>query len=344
MNPKIKNHFFSVIVLGYNIDKFVSECLESVLAQTYKNFELIIIDDGSTDSTGKICKQYEKNDSRVRYYFQANAGTTAARVHGYSLAKGDYVITLDGDDTVNANWLETINNCLANKDYDCVFYNFYNWEDGQRKPSSAVFPKQGEVEPVEMIKNSIETRNHPLWDKAFKRELALSCNSIAASLPKLSMNNDTIHIFYILSNMKSSYVCDERLINYRILPKSASHGFKLRNISDALLSINYAIDALKNDKQNIDEYKKLLLISLLKMISFRLPMLFFSNTAKAEKKIEAKKIYNDALYKESKKYESLKNLNIKEFVFLKIFRWHMPFMYFILKAMHKAIKRLRGRK
>ncbi len=338
MNSENKNHFFSVIVLGYNIQNFIGECLNSVLAQTYKKFEVIVIDDGSKDDTANICKEYEKKDSRVHYYYQENAGTTVARTHGYSLAKGDYVIAVDGDDTVNENWLETINNCLSDKDYDCVFYNFYNWENGKFTSSNTVFPKEGEVDPVEMIKNVIETRNHPLWNKAFKRELVLNCNSKAATLPKLSMNNDTIHIFYILSNMKSAFTCNEYLMNYRILPKSASHGFKLHNISDAFLSINFSIDALKKDENNINEYKKLLLISLLKMISFRLPMLYFSNTAKDERQVEIKKIYNDPLYKESKKYEKLQNLNFKEVVFLKIFRWHIPFMYFILKGIHKITK------
>lgn len=338
MNPEIKNHFFSVIVLGYNIQNFIGECLNSILSQTYKNFEVIIIDDGSKDDTANICNEYEKNDPRVHYYYQENAGTTVARTHGYSLAKGDYVIAVDGDDTVNENWLETINKCLSDKDYDCVFYNFYNWENGQHTPSNTVFPKEGEVDPVEMIKNVIETRNHPLWNKAFKRELVLNCNSKAATLPKLSMNNDTIHIFYILSNMKSAFTCKEYLMNYRILPKSASHGFKLHNISDALLSIDYSIEALNNDENNISEYKKLLLISLLKMISFRLPMLYFSNTEKNEKQLEINKIQNNELYKESEKYENLKNLNFKEFVFLKIFRWHIPFMYFVLKRIQKVTK------
>lgn len=338
MDSEIKNHFYSVIVLGYNIEKFICECLDSILSQTYKNFELIIIDDGSTDNTGNICKKYETKDSRVHYYYQKNAGTTVARTHGYSIAKGDYVIAVDGDDTVNVNWLETINNCLKEKDYDCVFYNFYNWENGSYKPSNTVFSKLGEVEPVEMIKNVIETRNHPLWNKAFKRDLVLSCNNRAATLPKLSMNNDTIHIFYILSNMKSSFTCNEYLMNYRILPKSASHGFKLHNISDALLSIDYSIDALKNDDKNIVEYKKLLLISLLKMISFRLPMLIFSDTATNEKKLEIKNIYNNELYKQSRRYEKIKYLNLKEFVFLKIFRYHVPFVYYILKGIHKVVK------
>lgn len=337
MTTEIKKHFFSVIVLGYNIEKYISECLDSVLSQTYKDFEVIFIDDGSTDETGNICKQYEKKDSRVHYYFQKNSGTTAARCHGYSLAKGDYVIAVDGDDTVNTNWLETLNKCLEKKDYDCVFYNFYNWENGKFTPSNTVFPKPGEVSPVEMIKNVIETRNHPLWNKAFKREVVLECNSKASTLPKLSMNNDTIHIFYILSNMKSSYACNEYLMNYRILPKSASHGFKLHNISDALLSIDYSIDALKSDENNIVEYKKLLLISLLRMISFRLPMLFFADIASDEKRIEINKIYSNELYKESKRYEKLKYLNFKEYVFLKIYRYHVPFFYTILKLIHKII-------
>ena len=138
--------------------------------------------------------------------------------------------------------------------------------------------------------------------------------------------------------MKSAFTCNDYLMNYRILPKSASHGFKLHNISDALLSIDYSIEALKNDENNISEYKKLLLISLLKMISFRLPMLYFSNTEKNEKQLEINKIQNNELYKESGKYENLKNLNFKEFVFLKIFRWHIPFMYFVLKRIQKVTK------
>lgn len=127
----MKNYFFTIVVTAYNNDKYISECLDSLLAQTYPNFEAIIIDDGSTDRTAEICKKYVEKDSRIRYYYQENSGATVGRVKAFSLAKGDYILGVDDDDTACNDLLETINNCLQAKDYDCVFYSFYLWENGK---------------------------------------------------------------------------------------------------------------------------------------------------------------------------------------------------------------------
>lgn len=88
----------SVIVPMYNVEKYISQCLESLIKQTYKNLEIIVIDDGSTDQSLNIAKRYAKYDNRVKVYSFANAGVSEARNRGLRLAKGDYIAFVDSDD------------------------------------------------------------------------------------------------------------------------------------------------------------------------------------------------------------------------------------------------------
>lgn len=93
--PKI-----SVIVPVYKAEKFLATCIESILNQTYGNLEIILVDDGSPDSCGKICEKYALSDSRVKVVHQKNAGVAAARNVGLDLAEGDYVTFVDSDDYI----------------------------------------------------------------------------------------------------------------------------------------------------------------------------------------------------------------------------------------------------
>lgn len=96
----------SIIVPIYNAEQYISKCIESILAQTYRDFELILVDDGSTDMCGKICDEYAKQDSRVHVIHQENKGVSAARNAGISLAKGEYIMFVDSDDFITENMLE----------------------------------------------------------------------------------------------------------------------------------------------------------------------------------------------------------------------------------------------
>lgn len=98
----------SVIVPVYNVEKYLNECIESVLKQTYKNFELLLIDDGSSDSSPKICDDYAKQDERVKVVHKQNAGVSAARNTGLDIAKGEYVTFIDSDDFVSEDYLQLL--------------------------------------------------------------------------------------------------------------------------------------------------------------------------------------------------------------------------------------------
>lgn len=107
-NSILKDKLVSIIVPVYNIDTYIASCLNSILNQTYKNIEVIIINDGSTDKTSSICKKYALNDSRIILINQDNAGVSMARNRGLSLAKGEYLTFIDGDDYVYETYIEKL--------------------------------------------------------------------------------------------------------------------------------------------------------------------------------------------------------------------------------------------
>ena len=90
--------FFSVIVPVYNVEKYLKECVDSILKQTFTDFELILVDDGSTDNSPALCDEFAKNDSRVKVIHNKNGGASVARNTGMKAAQGRYLINIDSDD------------------------------------------------------------------------------------------------------------------------------------------------------------------------------------------------------------------------------------------------------
>ena len=115
MTPKI-----SVIIPVYNTEKFLHRCIDSVLAQTYTDFELLLIDDGSKDSSGTICDEYAEKDSRVRVFHKENGGVSSARNLGLDNAQGEWVTFVDSDDYIEENFLKSFE---GNLDADLVVGN-----------------------------------------------------------------------------------------------------------------------------------------------------------------------------------------------------------------------------
>lgn len=105
----------SVIVPVYNVEKYVGECLDSILNQTYKNIEVLMVNDGSTDNSAKLCKEYEKKDKRFKLYSKKNGGLSDARNYGLDRMKGDYVCFADSDDIIHPDFIKILLDSLKNK-------------------------------------------------------------------------------------------------------------------------------------------------------------------------------------------------------------------------------------
>ena len=126
----------SVIVPIYNVGRYLSKCIDSILGQSYPNIELILINDGSTDNSGLICKEYEtRYCGRVKYLYQDNSGCSSARNAGISHSQGDWISFIDGDDSIPENYYEElVNVASASSDAGFVFCGLhFSYEQGMRR-------------------------------------------------------------------------------------------------------------------------------------------------------------------------------------------------------------------
>jgi glycosyltransferase involved in cell wall biosynthesis len=221
---------FSVIVAVYNLEKYVRECIESVLTQTCPDFELIIVDDGSKDSSPEICDEYAKKDARIRVVHKKNGGLVSARKAGISLAQGEYIVNLDGDDCIEPTLLEKVQTALKNSKADIVCYDYSVYTDGKKIPQTLYNLTERyydrEALQNELFSRLITAKNGErfaplIWNKAFKRELLFP---IQMDLPDyVIMGEDSCISYVCIYRAKSMCVIADRLYNYRTTENSITH-------------------------------------------------------------------------------------------------------------------------
>ena len=159
----------SVIVPVYNTEQYLHRCIDSVLAQTYKDFELLLIDDGSKDSSGTICDEYAAKDARVRVFHKENGGVSSTRNLGLDHARGEWVTFVDSDDYIEDNFL---NSFEGNLDADLVVGNMVICEDGKLPSDIGAHIVPGKYSPIQSVLKGNLT-NHAFcapWGKLFRKD------------------------------------------------------------------------------------------------------------------------------------------------------------------------------
>ena len=171
----MNNHKVSVIVPVYKAEAYLHRCVDSLLAQTFKDFEILLIDDGSPDTSGKICDEYAIRDSRVRVIHKNNGGVSSARQCGLDNAIGEYVIHADPDDWVNPDMLyELYNNAIENNS-DMVLCDFYvNYEHRNQEVYSNQNPQRLDCDSI--IRGMLNNIHGSCWNKLVKRSCFLKYN------------------------------------------------------------------------------------------------------------------------------------------------------------------------
>lgn len=167
----------SVIIPVYNGSSTINKCVLSIIAECTSKFEIIIVDDGSTDDTAMICRSLTKRYKNVNYYYQKNAGPGAARNLGVKLSKGKYVSFVDSDDFVSSNYINVILNTISknNENIDIICFNFKVLENKIFKKRKQIlkndFPIIKESDTKDLIKNIYnEAIGNFCWQFVFKRE------------------------------------------------------------------------------------------------------------------------------------------------------------------------------
>ena len=125
--------FFSIIIPVFNADLFLEQCLNSVLEQSFKSWELICVDDGSTDKSARILADFAEKNEKIKIKSINNSGTAVARNEGITLAAGEYILFIDSDDWVSPDALKVIHDALLGKELDILSFNgfIYNHSDGK---------------------------------------------------------------------------------------------------------------------------------------------------------------------------------------------------------------------
>lgn len=239
---------FSVLIPVYNAEKYIDECLTSILGQTYTDFEVVLVDDGSTDSSGEICDRYALKDERVRVIHKKNGGSLSSRCVAISEAEGDYCIFVDADDFISRKLLEVVSGLLAD-DVDMVIYNYRYYCNGKFKERNKHIFNDGEVFCGENKKvlydNIINTIDiAPIWMKAIKTEILKSDKTDYSVFYKHNMGEDVFQFLYPLTYSKKIVYTSEALVNYRYDNESVSRTVNIA--SPEKETVLYLYKAYKN--------------------------------------------------------------------------------------------------
>lgn len=283
----------SIIVPVYNGEKHIQRCLDSIRKQTYKEFEAIIVDDGSYDGTGNLCDQIAQIDARFRVIHQKNAGVARARNVGLAQAKGDLVF-IDADDYVDSDYLEKLMEGFSHPDVD-ISYCAGQDEDEEHN----ILPRGGSTVDVLISSRDYEWNGnlqHPVvWGAIFRRELVEGLQFDE----RFSIGEDSLFFAKCLIKARNLYFVCDTVYHYVRCQESAVHGeFNLKRMSEI-----YAWEEICNLYQN-SQVENLVKVALAVRI-----------------KEKCHRYYNDRMFRNQgymtnmiTKYRSLQSIYFKELI------------------------------
>ena len=252
--------FFSVIVPVYKVEKYLTACIESVLNQTFSDFELILVDDGSPDRCPAICDSYKEKDSRVKVVHKPNGGLASARRAGIKVASGDYVYNLDSDDLIENDTLECAYNII--KDTGCEIVSFsYRWvkngitvnvtNDGLDEGLYVGMDIDKHILPRLLMDKNMNHMSYYLAGKAVKREFLLPLQLGVSE--KISLGEDLCCVFPCYLCATSVYISKKETYLYTVRTDSLSKEFNTKQI----LLVEDVINELgKNDTAKITDFEE----------------------------------------------------------------------------------------
>ncbi|MGL5969310.1 MAG: glycosyltransferase family 2 protein [Kluyvera sp.] len=228
----------SIIVPVYNVEQYLSRCLESLLSQTYKNIEIILVNDGSTDSSGILCDEYAGRDTRIRVVHKQNGGLSSARNTGISIAKGKYIGFVDSDDWITDDAYEYLYNLLIKFDADLSIAGFVRCSseseceiiDSKRGDFNVNLYSQSEY-MKKFMKIDSQTIEYYAWNKLYKKTLLQE-----QQYPVGLTAEDVVGTFRYLLRANKIVQSDKVTNFYYINPNSITADFNIKKAKD-LISI-----------------------------------------------------------------------------------------------------------
>ena len=274
MGEYLKNSYedsivkFSVIIPVYEVEKYIRECLDSVINQTFTRFEVICVNDGSTDNSLGILKEYAENDSRIKIITQENQGQGVARNNAIDAAQGEYLVFVDPDDFLDSEALEVINKSFSDSSADIIQFDYLVCSEDGSNNRQRVFKKRAKryfnlnllndkvFNWQEVGKKSIEGLSLFCWDKAYKTDFIKKYNIKFAPT-----KNGEDHIFSISANLLANKILyiNKSFYHYRTRLKSITNSASIESFCvfkniELLKQFLITNNLIEEYKFSLDEY------------------------------------------------------------------------------------------
>ncbi len=315
----------SFITPVYNGEKYLSECIESVINQTNPSWEMIIVDDGSTDGSSRICREYSERDERIRLISKENTGQFDSRFKGIMAAKGEYCTGLDADDFLEKDCVEKLISVLEEKQYDIVAWNLRTVEEGKAVQNDHM-DRYGLYTRDEFLEYVISSTNHSFCNKLIRTKMLKS--AFFGDVPLDARHSeDLILICPGICSSDSIIAIDEILYNYRQISDSVTHSYSGKRVLDYLNSsmcIRAILDHYSMLSPRIVEAVNTVLVSL---VGNCLKQATRSGSINEDEKAQ---IRSNPVYLELKRYEVFGNATKDIIVFMKLFRLRLDILISLL--------------
>ena len=317
----MEEKLISIIIPVYNTEKYLEKCIKSVLNQSIKNIEVILIDDGSTDGSGIICDKYAKIDNRIIVIHQENKGVSTARNAGIQKSTGEYIGFVDADDYIESNMFEILCNNINNCNSDIVICNYNLIKKNKVQGKNFRNIKEIITREKFLYNMANNTFNGFLWNKLYKKSIILKNNLKLDE--KISYCEDFVFNVEYSQFVNKASVVNYRLYNYVQRKESVvNRAFSSKRL-DVLNSYNKIIDKLKNYNTSIVRKYEILYTEE----AIRLENLYLKSKYRNEYDY---KIIKDAKRKYFKKVIFYKNLTLKQRIKFYII-YFFPYIGIIIK-------------
>lgn len=221
------NKSISIIIPVYNVEKYLSRCIRSLLNQTFSDFEILLIDDGSTDKSGEICNEYSKNFDFIKVYHKDNGGLSDARNYGIDKSRGKYVTFVDPDDFVHKDYLKTLFELVQEDEVQVSCISGVRYLEGSKIPNPG-HSSENVVNTTDGLRNMLIRKGFGVsaWGKLFEKEMFRTIR-----FPKGKIYEDIFTIPYVIAKSEKIAYKEEYMYYYFVRKDSITHAeFDSRNL------------------------------------------------------------------------------------------------------------------
>ena len=320
----------TVIVPVYNVDKYLNDCVDSLIHQTYKNIEIILVDDGSKDESGKICDDYAAKDSRIKVIHKQNEGLGFARNSGLEISTGKYVTFIDSDDVAECDLVEQLMKEVVDKDVDTCIGGFKRiTEDGK-----AVFQESYAVEffSGDDVYNKLFARmlgsapdahdaiRMSVWNVLYSMDI-IQKYGIRFPSERVFISEDIVWDSEYYRYAQAVSVIGSTAYRYRITPGSLTQKYKPQMIGRICVLYNEMENRLAGDREKITRLQKQFFVNLRVCIRQEKPSISGNTQSECRKNIE--NIFNNGTVRTVIESYPIQAIQFRQRLFLRMVKYRM---------------------